>query len=194
MYQNKRGSYYIGFTSVDYELIILVRKLLGFTNAIEEYQPKNPKYRRSYTLQLGSRRIYKRLIQIGFTEAKSLTLQFPNVPDQQLPHFVRGYLDGDGCVTANIYPRKNRPGVVKHFSVRFTCGSKSFLQALSCRLSRCAGVTAGSLVVRKAGVCVLQYSASDSRQLYKFMYPTSNVPCLKRKQLKFDQGMELVRK
>lgn len=44
------------------------------------------------------------LIKIGCTPVKSLTLQFPDrhkLPEEFQRHFIRGYFDGDGCVTVN---------------------------------------------------------------------------------------------
>lgn len=41
------------------------------------------------------------LIKLGCTPRKSLTLTFPTedqVPKELIPHFIRGYLDGDGCI------------------------------------------------------------------------------------------------
>lgn len=41
------------------------------------------------------------LIKLGCTPKKSLTLKFPSneqVPKELIPHFIRGYLDGDGCI------------------------------------------------------------------------------------------------
>ena len=41
----------------------------------------------------------KDLIDKGCVQNKSLILQFPvKVPDDLLRHFIRGYIDGDGCV------------------------------------------------------------------------------------------------
>ena len=42
------------------------------------------------------------LIKLGCTPRKSLTLKFPNeeqVPKHLLKHFIRGYFDGDGCIS-----------------------------------------------------------------------------------------------
>ena len=40
------------------------------------------------------------LLKMGCGEQKSLTLCFPNnIPDVLLRHFIRGYIDGDGCFT-----------------------------------------------------------------------------------------------
>lgn len=45
----------------------------------------------------------KRLIEIGCTPRKSLTLKFPSMEifkdESLIKHFVRGYVDGDGCLS-----------------------------------------------------------------------------------------------
>jgi len=38
------------------------------------------------------------LRRLGLTERKSLTMQFPEVPDEFLPDFIRGCWDGDGSI------------------------------------------------------------------------------------------------
>lgn len=40
----------------------------------------------------------KQLIKLGCIPKKSLTLKFPHIPHNLIPHFIRGYFDGDGCV------------------------------------------------------------------------------------------------
>ena len=40
---------------------------------------------------------------MGITANKSLTLPFPNVPDEYLASFVRGVIDGDGWVQTRGY-------------------------------------------------------------------------------------------
>lgn len=48
-----------------------------------------------------NRKMKSDLIKLGCTPRKSLTLTFPTkeqVPKELIPHFIRGYLDGDGCV------------------------------------------------------------------------------------------------
>lgn len=187
MYRNKRGSCYVGFVSTDAELIQTVKHLMGVTNAIEEYQSPKPHHMRRYTLQVGSRKLYERLLQLGFTPRKSLTVRFPAVPDEVLAHFVRGNLDGDGCVYVGKYLRKNGRDQLA-FSARFTCGTYEFLKVMQERLNRLTGIGLGS--IHKHGtVWNLGYSAHAARQLYQFLYPTTTVPCLMRKRNKFIQGI-----
>ena len=50
------------------------------------------------------------LINLGCIPNKSLTLTFPDfINDELLPHFIRGYFDGDGC----IWNGKRKKVVVK---------------------------------------------------------------------------------
>lgn len=42
------------------------------------------------------------LIKLKCTPNKSLTLESPNIKDNLISHFIRGYFDGDGCV--GFYP------------------------------------------------------------------------------------------
>lgn len=193
MYKNKRGSCYMGFCSVERELIELTRSLLNVHNAIEEYVPKNSilGWQKRYTLQVGSKKIYQQLLTLGFTPNKSLTLRFPHtIPDEMLRHFTRGYLDGDGNVHYRSDQRANRTSPVKTLSVRFTSGSYQFLSDLKKRIGAVTKIRSGSLFRAADGSCVLGYSTDASRQLYDFLYPTRSVPCLKRKRDAFIYGMQ----
>jgi hypothetical protein len=65
--------------------------------------------------------IYKDIEALGGTERKSLTVEFPEVPQRYLHDFIRGYFDGDGCI---MRLKGNR------INSAFTCGSKQFLDVL----------------------------------------------------------------
>jgi Mor family transcriptional regulator len=50
------------------------------------------------TLTLGSKRIAAQLVALGCTPRKTFTLQFPEwIEGEMLRHFMRGFIDGDGC-------------------------------------------------------------------------------------------------
>ncbi len=49
------------------------------------------------------------------------SLEFPKLDDEMIPHFVRGYFDGDGC----IHRRKNSNNYVVHI-----IGTESFIRSL----------------------------------------------------------------
>ena len=55
-------------------------------------------YKNQYRLLLFSSHMCKTLQAYGMVPNKSLTLEFPSLNEELIPHFVRGYFDGDGCV------------------------------------------------------------------------------------------------
>lgn len=60
------------------------------------------------SLEFVSEKIYDDLVsKYNLTPRKSMTYQFPTqVPDEYLPHFMRGYFDGDGCL-CETFQNKN---------------------------------------------------------------------------------------
>lgn len=118
--------------------------------------------------------IYKDIVALGGTERKSLTVEFPDVPKEFLPDFIRGYFDGDGCI---MKLKNNR------INSAFTCGSKKFLDKLLIILREEAGVEGGSYDES----CVsLKFGKKDSIKLGNYMYKRNPELFLKRKRDKFD--------
>lgn len=55
------------------------------------------------TLLVNSKVIKNDLVQMGIHPNKSLDVPFPDVPDEFLPSFIRGVIDGDGYVYKDRY-------------------------------------------------------------------------------------------
>jgi len=77
---------------------------------LDEMQSKHKIYENkdnSCLFNIGSKTIVNDIINLGGKEAKSLDLEFSYVPKEYLADFIRGYFDGDGCIsynkTNNIY-------------------------------------------------------------------------------------------
>lgn len=201
MYHSRNGGFYNGglyfeFTSTDKKLLEIVRELMGISNKIELAQPWKGdqlawKRKTRYKLRIVNEKAYKKLLGLGFTPAKSLTLQFPNMPDSMFNHFFRGYFDGDGCVYYGNHKRQDTNTIRRILQVKFTSGSRDFLESLRQRLGQVARVGLGSLHAHGPN-WELSYSALDSRQLYKFMYPTPTVPHLARKKRKFEEALAVL--
>lgn len=49
-------------------------------------------------IKINSKDMYYDLINIGVTSDKSYTMQLPDIPNELMRHFIRGYFDGDGCL------------------------------------------------------------------------------------------------
>ena len=60
---------------------------------------KNPAWKNQYRLLWQSKYLSNVLNNYGMYQQKSLVLEFPRWLNEELyPHFIRGYMDGDGCV------------------------------------------------------------------------------------------------
>lgn len=73
-----------------------------FAKAVKkDYVNSNSTYR--CRCILGSKHMFEVLSSYGCTPRKSLTLKFPDITmfkyDHLIRHFIRGYIDGDGCLS-----------------------------------------------------------------------------------------------
>lgn len=188
MMRNKRSAYFIEFGSTDKEIIMKIRKALKTNLAIGEYQPRNKNYNKRYRIQIGSKKMFNDLLRLGMTPNKSKTLKFPKIPDKYFSHFVRGYFDGDGCVTIGQYKRTDRINAKTNIIVSsFTCGSKQFLKALFKKLKKFANIAGGNIYYSSRAYRLI-LSIRDSLALYKFMYRNiNNNLFLSRKKKVFEQ-------
>lgn len=101
-YLNKTqpGHIELGLKKDDYDHIDKFRKFINSDNKIS-YRSKTNSYRLSFS----DVKMYKDLINNGCLECKSLILKAPNINNNIKRHFIRGYVDGDGCLTY----RNNNP-------------------------------------------------------------------------------------
>lgn len=78
-------------------------------------------------IRIYSRKFTDNLINNGVIPNKSLVKQFPNtIPDNLMPHFIRGYFDGNGCVSAG----KNSANQINSIIFSFFSGSECFITDL----------------------------------------------------------------
>ncbi|MDB5265222.1 MAG: hypothetical protein JWN64_793 [Parcubacteria group bacterium] len=192
MLRNKRESCFIEFTSTDLILLELVQKATGSSHKISIRKPKL-NCKTAYRLQIGSKEWFKDLTDLGFTQNKSNTLVFPNIPSEFMGPFVRGYFDGDGCAYLKKHWSSWHKKDVWVFVTRFTSGSKEFLLDLLALLKQ-HGLVGGHLNTKAKGGFDLVFSRRDSVALYKLMYHTAQVSALflPRKREKIEQAIEVL--
>ena len=185
---------YIQLTSKDKSLLEIVRKLMDSSHSITRRKPeyvffKEKRYFRSeiYSLRIGSKLMYQDLLKKGLTPNKSLVMRFPFVPRKYLPFFIRGYFDGDGCVS--LHTRKN--GKTPEAQVVFTSGSAIFLKKLMEEFTSAIGVSLKQICKYKnQGAYRLRYRKAEGLEILKFMYKSLDMaPYLKRK---FDIYLNLI--
>lgn len=52
----------------------------------------------NYILEVSCQEMCRDLIKLGCVPNKTRTIQFPNIPIDMYRHFIRGFMDGDGCI------------------------------------------------------------------------------------------------
>jgi len=116
----------------DYEHLQKIRSLLGCSSPCRFRKRetringnKNISVTKSFSFLFNSEQCYKDLERFGVTERKTYTLRFPEwlKTHPLLHHYMRGYIDGDGCFLLS-YPKNRTPDV--RFCMR---GTKEFLES-----------------------------------------------------------------
>lgn len=103
-YDNYYGEDVLGLSVSlkDQEVLEKFKKSIQATNPIKCYQRKEPG-EPMVRLQMSSQKTVNDLISHGCVKQKSLILQPPKeIPEEFLPHFIRGLFDGDGCITSSL--------------------------------------------------------------------------------------------
>lgn len=116
---------HIDITSKEYEFLESIKTHLGISNRIGTKY--NAIKQRAYHIQIGNRNFYEFLLSVGITPNKSLTLGPLKVPNGYFVDFLRGLIDGDGCIRRWIHPSNKR----EQWSLRIFSGSKQFIDWLN---------------------------------------------------------------
>jgi hypothetical protein len=160
------GAYTIDIASNDRELLTNVGIVVG-----ERYHlRKVSSLANTYVMTFCSKQMYQDLERLGGTPRKSRTIGFPQVPDQFLPHFVRGVIDGDGTLAWN----GDRP-IVQIYS-----GSPDFLDALGYAVEAATGIPAPQRQANRDN-WVLKWSTTRAKCLVGWLYEMNAGLALPRK-------------
>lgn len=143
------------------EYIEWIRDLLCPSHKVY-YNPKKDTYR----IQFTSQKMYNDLCAIfGMTvENKSLTLNFPNIPDKYMRMFLLGCIDGDGSF--GIYSGRKPRGTLTSGSIDFANGFSETVKSLTglTSLIQKNGSAYNVMYQGIKGVCLAWYLYHD----YKF--------------------------
>lgn len=177
-----RGKY-IRITSVEKKSILRIKKWLGSKHTIVANPSLWANGKMHYTLRIGSHKLYNSLLKLGLYPNKSLTIKFPDIPINCLNHFMRGYLDGDGCVFLERAPGKKQKLIVKRLSTIFTSGSKNFLEKMNAIMREQLNVKQDKIYKGHRSF-QLRYMTADSIKLFKFLYKDAPKNCYFKRKAK----------
>lgn len=174
------GDVVVGLAISDREVVDHIKKELKSTRRL--YIADGDRGRDGYNredavyLYLGSSVLVRRLMGLGMMPRKTYRDDpFPDVPDDMMPHFIRGYFDGDGTV----FVREDGG-----CSVGFV-GSPKFIIGLSKSLVRLSKMNPHRVFIEgdetKCGR--VKWSAEqDVIAFHDFAYPQAFSFCLRRKK------------
>lgn len=141
-----------------------------FNNFIKHTRPnklKMVKQFKSYRCYFHSKHFWKTLFNYGCTPRKSLTLKFPKIEifsDMSLiRHFLRGYFDGDGCITH---------GNKEHTRMTIKiCGTNDFLNSFQLYLP----LKRHHKILQTKTTPVLHMNDGTAYKICKYLYQDSTV-------------------
>lgn len=120
------NSYVVGLSlsSVDKTHVEKFRSFLETDYPINEYISSGFKASLYSRIAVNDKIIAEDLIRHGVVLQKTNVLKFPQLSNELIPHFIRGYFDGDGCLTCH----KRRKGSEDLVWVIKFCGTKDMLE------------------------------------------------------------------
>lgn len=158
---NTRKGLQIGIQECDKDVLEFIQTELRVSNPLRYVKPYKANWHPKYELEIRSMELSQQLTSLGCPPAKSKTLTFPTfLSFHLLPHFIRGYFDGDGSLTYNK----------GSWRISFTSASKAFIEPLQSYLTT-QGISLNFYTNAKNGCYSLQSSKQTVvRKLVAFLY------------------------
>lgn len=100
---SQKNCFSLGLSGKDAFILKKLKKEIKTKKNIHVIKSKNKNHQNHYRLDINSLQIKNDLIKLGCIPVKSKILEFPSsymVPDEFISHFIRGYFDGDGSISA----------------------------------------------------------------------------------------------
>lgn len=119
----------------DVEILELIKKFIAPTSIIQHINYQNIKRNPQVKIRFRSKRLYKRLQELGFTTDKTHTNCniLLKIPFQYKKDFIRGYTDGDGCI------RFDKQGTWYKLGITWCNGVPRILEEIQSYFSQCRG-------------------------------------------------------
>lgn len=117
---------HINITSKQYQHLICIKKALGLVNKISKKSRAVNTEKIYYQLQISDVKFYRYLLSLGLISKKSLILGAISLDKKYFHDFLRGVVDGDGCISTWIH-KSNRH---RQWTLRIVSGAPVFIKWL----------------------------------------------------------------
>lgn len=121
--------------------------------------------KQAYHIQIANKGFYEFLLSIGLMPNKSLILGQIKVPNQYFADFLRGLIDGDGCIRKWIHPSNKR----EQWSLRIYSGSGKFISWIENMVKQLLKI-GGKIHKNASSVWVLKYGKMAAREIARQCY------------------------
>jgi hypothetical protein len=171
-FQKGAGGYFVSIGSKDVAHLETLRAIIG-TGMLSRITGSQ-----AYKLVVCRKEMYDDLLRLGGTERKSLTLKWPDVPQAFLADFVRGYVNGDGCLTWH------RPGRSVHPMIS-VAGTAEFLTGMGLAIQKATGIPLPIRHLKTDSRCtwVINWYGVRAKCLAIWLYRIHSGLALERKQV-----------
>lgn len=172
----------ISLCADDIELLEKIKKFIGSNRKFNICNKG-----RLAQLCVHNRYFVSRLASLGVVPRKStMDSHIPVLPAQYMSDFIRGFFDGDGCISYGAYKGKRYVGEKSFINAATFCGNYIFLKELKDVMND-FGISFGSLVKQRNIFSLSVRSFASIKLLYNFMYKSNTLLFMKRKRDKFEK-------
>jgi len=154
---------HIDITSKDDRFLRKIKRKVGISNKIGVKY--NGRKQKSFHFQIGNKNFYEFLVSIGLSQNKSLTLGALAIPNQYFVDFLRGVIDGDGCMRRWLHASNNK----EQWSLRIYSGSEKFIEWLN-NITKELLKTSGKIHRGSESLWVLKYGKMAARAIAQRCY------------------------
>lgn len=169
--QNNNKLLGIALSEKDTEHLEKFRKSLQSDSPIRIYNasPGNSYSDNRYCrIQLFGEKIYNDLVTHGVVEHKTLKITPPELSEELIPHFIRGYFDGDGCHTHFIQHTHNNTCHTRKDVVKII-GTTELLSWMEKCVFDATGVTSNGMFKRRSSDEVMGLEYSSVKKSFGFL-------------------------
>jgi intein-encoded DNA endonuclease-like protein len=179
---NNKGKITLNLSKKDIEIIEIFKEKLKTNKPIFSVKKTN-----SLSFSFQNKIISRQLNNFGLVPNKSLILKFSDkIPNEYLKDYIRGYFDGDGCVS--ITKNKHTSSLRVHF-----VGTYEMLEGIQNVLINELNITKTKINQLTKGKNTFQFEIrrKDDIILFRDFIYYDNCICLTRKKEKFFTQIEL---
>jgi hypothetical protein len=169
---------HINLTSKDESVVLQTKEILRIGNKLSRKARVSGVEKKYFFLQFGSVDFYEFLFSVGLTPAKSKTIDPLNIPSEYFADFLRGCIDGDGCISETTHPES------VHLQSRVSLCSASilFLEWLHNQIQDQFEIEGGWITTSERNHCsLLSYAKNDSIRILEEIYRKKDSYRLERK-------------